>query len=108
MERPLPRTALPQLDHEQTVRQHDQVYMPGLALEITQLAVTQSELLLAVPMEGLRPCPAMPVPPHDPTPLPGDPIRHQDLHRLRVLAIPPQDHDPHLVLHVRDADRHGE
>src|SRR5512142_2521010 len=61
MERPLLRTALLQLAQEQTVRQHDQVHVPGLALEITQLTVTQSELLLAVPMEGLRTPPAMPV-----------------------------------------------
>ena len=59
MERPFFRTALLQLAHEQTVRQHDQVHVPGLALDITQLTVAQSELLLAVPMKGLRPCPAM-------------------------------------------------
>ena len=38
--------------------------MPGLALGIT-LTVTEAELLLTVPMEGLRTCPAMPVHPHD-------------------------------------------
>src|SRR5512142_2775410 len=67
MERPLLRTALLQLAHEQTVRQHDQVHVPGLALEITQLTVAQSELLLAVPMKGLRPYPALAVNPHDAT-----------------------------------------
>src|SRR4051794_21941907 len=108
MERPLLRTALPQLAHEQTVRQHDQVDVPGLALEVTQLTIAQSKLLLAVPMEGLCPCPAMSVHPHDPTHFPGDPIRHQDLDRLGVVAIPPQDHDPYLVRHVRDADRQRE
>src|SRR6476619_981774 len=72
MERPLLRTALPQLAHEQTVRQHDQVDVPGLALEVTQLTVAQAHVLLAVPMEGLRPCPAMSVYPYDPTHLPGD------------------------------------
>src|SRR5260221_13265411 len=58
MECPLLRTALLQLAHEQTVRQHDQVHVPGLALDVTQLAVAQPELLLAVPMEGLRARPA--------------------------------------------------
>ena len=33
--------------------------MPGLALEITQLTITQPELLLAVPMKGLRTRPAI-------------------------------------------------
>src|SRR5258708_37558978 len=70
MERPLTRTALLQLAHEQTVRQHDQVHMPGLALDITQLTITQPELLLAVPMKGLRTRPTIPVHPHDPTHLP--------------------------------------
>src|SRR4051794_9747049 len=82
MECPLLRTALLQLAHEQAVRQHDQVHVPGLALDITQLTVTQPELLLAVPMERLRARPAMAVYPHDPTHLPGDPVRHQDLDRL--------------------------
>src|ERR671921_1946962 len=67
MERPLLRTTLPQLAHEQTVRQHDQVDVPGLALDITQLTIPQTDLLLAVPMERLRARPAMPVHPHDPT-----------------------------------------
>ena len=78
-ERPLTRTVLPQLAHEQTVRQHDQVHVPGLALAITQLTVSHAKLLLTVPMKGLRACPAMPVRPHDPTHFPGDPIGHQDL-----------------------------
>src|SRR6478752_5647775 len=108
MECPLLRTALPQLAHEQAVRQHDQVDVPGLALEITQLTVAQPELLLAVPMEGLRARPAMPVHPHDPTHRPSGPIRHQDLDRLRVVAIPPEYHDPHLVPHLRDAHRDRE
>lgn len=67
MERPITRTALLQLAHEQTVRRHDQVHVPGLALDITQLTIAQSELLLAVPMKGLRTRPAIAVHPHDPT-----------------------------------------
>src|SRR3954465_11600254 len=96
MDGPLLRTALPQLAHEQAVRQHDQVHVPGLALDITQLTISQSELLLAVPMEGLRARPAMPVHPHDPAHLPGDTIRHQDLATLLVLAVMPEEDDPHL------------
>ena len=90
----------------ETVRQHDQVHVPGLALEITQLTITQSELLLAVPMEGLRARPAISVHPHDPTHFPGDPIRHQDLATRLVLAVMPKDDEPHLVLHFGDMHRH--
>src|SRR5512142_2266256 len=67
-----------------------QVDMPGLALLVTQLTIAQSELLLAVPRTRLRPCPAMPVHPHDPTHFPGDPVRHQDLDRDRVVAVSPE------------------
>src|SRR3954469_13649177 len=74
MERPLLRTALLQLAHEQAVRQHDQVHVPGLALDVTRLTVAQTELLLAVPMERLRARPAMSVHPHDPTHFPGDTV----------------------------------
>src|SRR4051812_25265754 len=105
MERPLLRTALPQLAHEQAVRQHDQVDVPGLALDITQLTVAQPELLLAVPMEGLRARPAMAVHPHDPTRLPGDPVGHQDLAAPLVLAVMPQYDNPNLVLHLGEAHR---
>src|SRR6059058_926652 len=97
MERPLPRTALSQLAHEQAVRRHDQVHVPGLALVVTQPTVTQPELLLAVPMERLRARPTLPVHPHDPTHLPGYPVGHQDLATLLILAVMPEHDDPHLV-----------
>ena len=108
MERPFLRTALLQLAHEQTVRQHDQVHVPGLALGITQLTITHPELLLAVPMKGLRTRPAIPVDLQDSRHLPGDPIGHQDFDRFGVVAIPPQDHDPHLVFDVRNPHRRRE
>src|SRR6266852_9199787 len=61
LQNPFLRTALPQLTHEQTVRQHDQVHVPGLALTVTQLTITHPKLLLAVPMERLRARPTLPV-----------------------------------------------
>src|SRR3954467_6910233 len=42
MECPLLRTALLQLAHEQAVRRHDQVDVPGLALDITQLGFARA------------------------------------------------------------------
>src|SRR5512135_407481 len=108
MERPLTRTALPQLAHQETIRQHDQIHVPGVALGITRLTVAVAELLLAVPMKGLRTCPALPVHPHDSTHFPGDPIGHQDLAGLVIVPVPPENHDPNLVLHVGDPHGHRE
>src|SRR5919106_2159943 len=56
--RPLTRTALPQLGHQQTVHQHDEIHMPGLALAVAQLTIPHAQLLLTVPMKGLSACPA--------------------------------------------------
>src|SRR4051812_6435105 len=52
-------TALAQLGHEQTMHQQHEVEMPRLALTAAQLTVAQAQMLLAVPMQGLRPCPAL-------------------------------------------------
>ena len=82
--------------------------MPGLALGITQLTITHPELLLAVPMKGLRTRPAIPVDLQDSRHLPGDPIGHQDFDRFGVVAIPPEDHDPHLVFDVGNPHRRRE
>src|SRR4029078_380302 len=102
MERTLTRTTMPQLTHKKTVRKHEQVNVPCLALDITQLTIPEAELLLAVPMEGLRTCPAIPIDPHDSTHFPGDPIRHQDFAGAVIVPVPPKNHDPNLVVHVRD------
>ncbi len=56
---PCTRTALAQLGHEQTVHQQHEGEMPRLARATAQLTVTQAQMLLAVPMEGLGPCPAL-------------------------------------------------
>ena len=55
------RTALPQLGHEQTMHQQHEVEMPRLALAAAQLTVAQAQMLLAVPMQSLRACPALSV-----------------------------------------------
>src|SRR3954447_6153670 len=78
LEGPFIRMALPQLFHQQTVRQHDEVHVPGLALAVTQLTVAHAQLLLAIPMKGLCARPTMPVGPYDPTGLPLDTIADQD------------------------------
>src|SRR3972149_9447279 len=66
-EGPLVRTVLPQLTHEQAVRQHDQVHVPGLALAVAKLTISHAKLLLTVPMIGLRARPAISIRPHNAT-----------------------------------------
>src|SRR3972149_1618015 len=77
-ERPFLRTALPELVHEQTVRQHDQVHVPCLAPAVPQLTITHAKFLLAVSMESLRARPAMAIDLPDPTDFPGYPVGHED------------------------------
>lgn len=63
-ESPFVRTVLPQLAHEQAVRQHHQVHVPGLALAIAGLTVThaprktRSRLAVKLCRRGLSPAKA--------------------------------------------------
>ena len=107
-ESPITRTVLPQLTHEQAVRQHHQVHVPGLALAVAKLTVSHAKLLLTVPMIGLRACPTMPIRPQDATHFPCRPVGDQDFARFRVTAVIPEDDDPHLVIHLGDVERGGE
>src|ERR1700719_1339698 len=94
--------------HQETVRQHDEVHVPGLALAITQLAIAHAQLLLTIPMKGFRTGPTMPIATHDPTDFPLNPIRHQDDPWRRVLLLVPNDDNANLVLDVRDPQGAGE
>ena len=105
---PVVATVLPQLEHEQTVRQHDQVHVPGLALAVTKLTVSHAKLLLTVPMIGLRACPTMPIRSHHTTHLPGRPVGHDNLARFRVAAMIPEDDDAHLVIDFGNMQRASE
>src|SRR3990167_576281 len=107
-EGPFARTILPQLTHEQGVRQHDQVHVPGLAQAIAKLTVSHAKLLLTVPMIGLRARPAMSISPHNATYFPRRPVADQNLSRFGVVAVIPDDDDPHLVVYLGDMQRAGE
>src|SRR4051794_33402597 len=100
--------ALPQVPHQQAVRQHDEVHVPGLALAVTQLTVPHAQLLLAIPMKGLRACPPIPITPYNPADFPPNPVGHQDNAWRGVVAAVPQDNNPNTVLHVRDTQGTGE
>src|SRR3989304_10632869 len=107
-ESPFLRTASLELAHEQTIREHDEIHVPGLAFAVTQLTVPHPQFLLAVPMKCLRACPPMSVHLQNAMNLPLDTIRSENLARLLVPTVIPQDQDPHLVVHTRNAHRTGE
>lgn len=76
--------ALLELAREQAVRQHHPVHVPCLALAAAKLTVSHAKLLLAIPMIGLRACPAMSIDPQNPTHFPTHSICHQNLARFRI------------------------
>src|SRR5215216_835748 len=55
---PFLRTVVPQLGHQGAVRQEYEIHVPCLALATPELTRAHAQMLLAVPMEGLRSCPA--------------------------------------------------
>src|SRR5829696_9838006 len=58
---PFLRTVVPQLGHQGAVRQEYEIHVPGLALATPELTRAHAQMLLPVPMEGLRSCPAFAV-----------------------------------------------
>ena len=58
---PRTRTALPQLAHQDAVRQEDHVQVAGLPLAVPELTIAHAQMLLAVPMEALGAAPAAPI-----------------------------------------------
>ena len=105
---PCARTALAQLGHEQTMHQQHEVEMPRLALAAAQLTVAQAQMLLAVPMQGLRACPALPIATQHPGHVPVRLISDQNLHRLFAVPMLPENHDPHGMSVVGQPDLLGE
>src|SRR6266851_2884220 len=63
---PVLRTGLLQRAHQETVRCADEIHVAGLPLAAAHLAVSQPQLLLAVPMKRLGACPTMPIHQHHP------------------------------------------
>jgi len=107
-ERPFFRTVLLELGHEQSVRQHDQVHMPGLALAVTQLTVSHAKLLLTVPMKGLRACPATTIDQQNPSNFPTSTVADQDFAGLAIAFSIPNDNDSYFVFYIGDTDGCGE
>src|SRR5690606_17974804 len=98
----------PQLGHNRAVRQEDQMHMPGLALAVPELTLAHAEMLLPVPMKGLRSCPAMAIGLEDASDFPEGSVRHQHLVRLSRFLVAPEQDQPHGMLHLGDLHRLGE
>src|SRR5262249_43416871 len=58
---PFLRTVVLHLTHQSAVREDDQMHVPCLAQAAPQLTVAHAQMLLPVPMECLRSCPALPI-----------------------------------------------
>src|SRR5712692_6700172 len=71
--------------------------MPRLALTAAQLTITQAQMLLTVPMQGFRACPASSVPTQHPGYFPLGLIGKQNLDWLLAVPISPENHDAHGV-----------
>jgi hypothetical protein len=107
MECPILRTALSKLAHQQTVRQHYQVHVPGLALAVAQLTVSHAQLLLAVPMKSLRACPTISIHVQHTLRFPAHAVADQDLTRACIPSMVPDDQDAYFVIYFGEVDRAG-
>src|SRR5215470_562815 len=97
---PVLHTALPQRAHQETIRCADEIHMAGLPLAAAHLTVSQPQLLLAVSMKGLGPCPAMAIDQYYTNDFPPQPVTDQRFTGFRVLSLAPKQHDAHGVRHV--------
>ena len=97
-----------QFPHQETVRQKDEINVPGLAFAVSQLTISEAEFLLTISVKGLRACPTTAIGFHDAFRIPKDAIRHEYLARIGIVLISPQDHDANLVLDIRHLHVHGQ
>src|SRR6266542_2793471 len=105
---PFLRTVVPQLGHQGTVRQEYEIHMPRLALALPELTLAHAQMLLPVPMEGLRSCPAFAIRLEDAMHFPIGSIGNQDLAWFGIPLPFPQHHNPQRVCDAGNADTFGE
>src|SRR5262249_53355295 len=71
----------------------------GLRFAAAYLTVSQPQLLLAVPIEGLSTCPPMAIHYNYTNHFPFQTVTHQGLSRCLVASLAPKQQDPHGVRH---------
>ena len=97
-----------ELLHQQTVRQHQQVLMPCLALAVSQRTVTHTQILFTIAVKRLCTGPTISIDVQHSMNVPMYIVRHQHLGGTTVAAVSPQDQDSHGVHHLRQANGLGE
>ena len=97
-----------QFPYQKTVRQKDHVCVSGLTFTVSQLTISQSQLLLSVSVECLRARPTTTIRFDNSFRVPVNLVRNENLSRLRVVFVPPLDHDADLVVDVRHLHAHAQ
>lgn len=105
---PLLRTAPVQAAHKQTVGGAHEINMAGPAFSAERLTVSQSQFLLAVPMESLGACPTIAVDFEHANRFPGDVIGSQGLAGGTVCPVFPKNDDTNWMLYPADEHLPGE
>jgi len=86
------------------VRQKNHIHMAGLALASSELTVAHAQMLLAVPMEALRPTPAAAVNAEYSTYLPIDTITDKNLAGISIIAFIPKYDYPDTMVNTVNTD----
>jgi hypothetical protein len=101
---PRTRMALLQLRHQDAVRQEDHVHVAGLTTATPKLTFTHAQMLLAIPMEAFRACPAMTIHAKNPSHFPTRTVRDQCLFGFLIMTFSPEDHNANLMIHTRNTN----
>src|SRR5262249_17853700 len=96
------------LAHQGAGGQEHEIHMPGLALAIPELTITHTQMLLPVPIKGLRDSPALAIGLQDAMDLPVGAIGNQDFDWVCIALLARQHHNPHGMVDSWDADTLGE
>ena len=105
---PLTRTALPQLTHQHTVRQEDQIHVAGLATALPELTIAHAQMLLTVPMEALCAAPATTINFQYPRHFPMGAIADENFFSIFIFSFAPENDHANLMVSIWESNRFGE
>ena len=114
---PVTHTRFIQFPYQKTVRQEHAVRVSGLTHAVPKLTISQSlkkkTRLLSVSVripeiQRLRARPTTAIRCDDPLRVPVNLVRNENLSRLCVVFVPPQDHDADLVVDIRHRHADGQ
>ena len=105
---PTTHTRFIQFPYQKTVRKEDHICVAGLPLVSAKLTISQSQFLLSVSVKGLRARPSTAIRFNNPFRVPVNLVCDENLSRLCVVFVPPQDHDADLVVDIRHRHADGQ